>query len=100
MSASESLSGIENCHILFLASFDTAFIKERLDIVQDKGILTIGEVKEFSQLGGIINFFIEKGRLRFEVNLGASRNAALKIGSQILMSAEIVQPSANNTNTQ
>jgi hypothetical protein len=93
------ISDIKKCHILFLASFDKTFIKERLEISQDKGILTIGEAKEFSQLGGIINFFIEKGRLRFEFNLEASRNAGLKVGSQLLMSAEIVQPSSNNTYT-
>jgi len=87
-----TISGIENCHILFLASLDTTFIKERLDIVRGKGILTIGEVKEFSKLGGMINFFIEKGSLRFEVNLESSQNTGLKVGSQVLMSAEIAQP--------
>jgi hypothetical protein len=42
-------------------------------------------------MGGIINFFMEQKRLRFEVNVDAARKAGLKLSSQILMSAEIIK---------
>jgi hypothetical protein len=82
---------IEQCQILFLDSKDGAFIRESLLNIKNRSILTIGHMKGFTQAGGIINFFTEKDRLRFEVNLDAAKRAKVKIGSQILMSAEIIK---------
>ncbi len=82
---------VEHCQILFLDSKDEAFIKESLLIVKYRSILTIGHMKGFTQAGGIINFFTEENRLRFEVNLDAAKRARIKLGSQILMSAEIIK---------
>jgi len=94
---SNDLSAVKECTILFLASSDKHFIKERLSIVQEKGVVTVGESKEFTRLGGMINFFIDQGKLRFEVNTQAAKHVGLKLGSQILMSAEIVKPGDDGT---
>ena len=83
--------GVEHCHILFFDSKDKAFIKESLLIVQYRSVLTVGHMEGFTQAGGIINFFMEEGRLRFEVNMDAAKRARIKLGSQILMSAEIIR---------
>ncbi|MGA1795076.1 MAG: YfiR family protein [bacterium] len=83
--------GVERCHILFFDSKDEGFVKECLLIVQYRSVLTVGHMEGFIQAGGIINFFTEEGRLRFEVNLDAAKRARIKLGSQILMSAEIVR---------
>ena len=82
--------GVENCHVLFFDSKDEAFVRDSLLIVKYRSVLTVGHIKGFTQAGGIINFFTEEGRLRFEVNLEAARRAKVKLGSQILMSAEII----------
>ena len=83
--------GVEQCHILFFDSKDEGSVKESLLIVQYRSVLTIGHMEGFIQAGGIINFFTEEGRLRFEVNLNAAKRARIKLGSQILMSAEIIR---------
>ncbi|MGA1791919.1 MAG: YfiR family protein [bacterium] len=82
--------GVENCHVLFFDSKEDVFVKESLLIVKYRSVLTVGHIKGFTQAGGIINFFTEEGRLRFEVNLDAAKHARIKLGSQILMSAEII----------
>ena len=87
--------GIEKCQILFLDSKDEVFIRESLLIVKYWSILTIGHIQGFTQAGGIINFFTEEDRLRFEVNLDAAKRARIKLGSQILMSAEIIKEKDN-----
>jgi len=86
----ESQADIETSHILFIASDDKNYILKKLDDARGQKILTIGEEKEFSEIGGIISFFIEKNRLRFAVNLKAARRAGLKFSAQLLMSAEII----------
>jgi len=79
-----------DCHILFLDSADPKFIQDVLKTVKDRSVLTVGHSNGFIQEGGIINFFIKEGKLRFEVNLDAARRSGIKLGSQILMSAEII----------
>lgn len=85
----EDTEQIEKCHILFIDSKERSFIKKSLKSVKDMSILTVGHYRDFEYEGGIINFFTEQGRLRFEVNLEAAKRVGLKLGSQLLMSAEI-----------
>ena len=82
---------IEGCNIFFFGTADKTFIQQELIKLKNRNILTVGEIEGFAQMGGIINFFMEKNRLRFEVNVDAARKAGLKLSSQILMSAEIIK---------
>jgi hypothetical protein len=77
-------------HTLFFATQDKAFIQQVLDRIKGLSILTIGEVDGFTRLGGVINFFEEHNRLRFRVNIDAVQRNALKMSSQLLVSAQIV----------
>lgn len=77
-------------HALFFATQDKVFIQQVLDRVKGLSILTIGEVDGFTRMGGVINFFEDHNRLRFRVNIDAVRRNALKISSQLLVSAQIV----------
>ena len=81
---------LEHCHILFIDFTDPARIREGLMKVKGQNVLTVGQASGFTEEGGIINFFTEKGSLRFEVNLGVAESSRLKLSSQLLMSAEIV----------
>lgn len=82
---------LEQSHVLFFATQDTKRIQQTLDLVEERSILTIGEVDGFTRMGGVINFFEERNRLRFKVNISAARRNRLKMSSQLLGSAEIVR---------
>ncbi|GEM_PF-653583 len=77
-----------NCHILFVPSMDKNFTRKILSSVKNRSVLTVGEMEGFIQMGGIINFFKEKKRLQFEVNMDALRRSGLKLSSQLLRSAK------------
>lgn len=77
-------------HTLFFATQDKAFIQQVLDRIRGLSILTIGEVDGFARMGGVINFFEDHNRLRFRVNIDAVKRNALKMSSQLLVSAQIV----------
>lgn len=77
-------------HALFFATQDKEFIQQVLDRIKGLSILTIGEVDGFTRMGGVINFFEEHNRLRFRVNIDAVQRNALKMSSQLLVSAQIV----------
>jgi hypothetical protein len=85
---------LEQSHIIFFATRNKEYIQQILEKAKGRGILTIGEVEGFTQWGGIINFFEELNMLRFKVNLAAARREGLKMSSQILVSAQIVEEGA------
>lgn len=82
---------IGTCQAFFIASDDETFVLPILAQIQGRQILSIGEIEDFTRMGGIINFFVTMDQLRFAVNLDAAEAAGLKFSSQLLMSADIVQ---------
>lgn len=91
VTAYEEETCLAQSHILFFATRDKAFIQKVLDLTKGRSILTIGEIDGFTHMGGTINFFKESNRLRFKVNIDAARRNALKMSSQLLVSAQIVK---------
>lgn len=80
--------GSEKCHILFFGTDNTLFIRQALAAVRGQHTLTIGEVAGFARMGGIINFFNQDKKLRFEVNLEAAKRENLRLSAQMLQYAQ------------
>jgi hypothetical protein len=53
--------------------------------------LTVSDIPQFSQRGGMIQFVLEGNRIRFEVNLTATRRAGLSLSSELLKVATAVR---------
>lgn len=80
---------LHDCHILYLNASDESKVRHILQLSRYKHILTVGEHEQFSQWGGIINFFLKENKVRFEVNLGAAERADLVMSSKLLKLAKI-----------
>jgi hypothetical protein len=52
--------------------------------VEGAPVLTVGESPDFLAQGGVINFVIDEGRVRFEINQMAAERAQLKVSSRLL----------------
>jgi hypothetical protein len=50
-------------------------------------VLTITEVESHSQAKGIMNLFVERGRVQFEVNITEAEKVQLTISSKLLRMA-------------
>lgn len=81
---------LRKCHLLFVSSSEKDFITDIINIVKGKNVLTVGEVPDFLDSGGIINFILEENKVRFEINLIAARKSKLTIRSQLLRLAKKV----------
>ncbi len=85
-----SVKGCEGCNIIFISrNSGTLFLKKIISLTKEKPVLTIGESKGFTQLGGVINFTPKKGRLLFEININAAKKK-LKPSSRLLKLAIIM----------
>jgi hypothetical protein len=74
--------------------FITADAATRLDAIakQLKGhpVLIVGESDGFARRGGMVNFYIESSRVRFEINRSVAEEAGLRLSSQLLRIARLV----------
>lgn len=77
------------CQVLFVNSSDTGFMHAIHEKLKGKDVLSIGESDQFPWTGGIIRFYDEDNKVRFEINLDAATEAHLKISSKLLRLARI-----------
>jgi uncharacterized protein DUF4154 len=83
---------LQTCQILYVSRSETKRYAKIMNLVRGSDVLTIGETSDFLDVGGAIVFsFREKEEgLRFDVNMGATNAAHLKISSSLLALARRV----------
>jgi hypothetical protein len=81
-----------DCQVLFIADDEAQRIDTVLRNVGQHAVLTISDAPGFVQAGGIIGLKLRAGRIRFDINQGAARQAGLKLSSQLLKLADEVLP--------
>lgn len=86
----QTLEGLESAHVLFVPAGEAGRIAEILRQVKDAGQLLIGESGDFAARGGVINFYLDDDKLRFEINTESAKRQRLKVSSDLLKLARIV----------
>jgi len=82
---------LKGCHIVFVSA-DSG--RRSMSIVADlrsSDTLTVGDSQDFAGNGGMIGFMVEENKVRFEVNLEATKKTHLRISSKLLALARIVK---------
>jgi hypothetical protein len=72
------------CHVLFISTSEKSRFAEILKDMAGTNILTVGENENFIKSGGMISFFWEGNKIRFEISDEAAKKARLKIDSKLL----------------
>jgi len=61
----------QGCQVLFAADSEVGRSGERLDALKTLPVLTVSDAKGFSEAGGIIELYLDDGRMRFAINVEA-----------------------------
>jgi YfiR/HmsC-like len=79
------------CQLLFIA--DANITRSAIGLVAVKAlpVLTISDGKDFSRTSGIIELYVEGGRIRFAINADAAERSGLHLSSRLLGLAKIVK---------
>ncbi|MCU1382585.1 MAG: hypothetical protein JWL71_1282 [Acidobacteria bacterium] len=80
------------CHVLFIAEEELRRSAAALDDIKALPVLTVSDGKGFAQ-SGIIELYLEDGKLRFAINVDAAGRAGVHISSRLLGLARIVRDS-------
>jgi len=81
-----------DCQVLFITEDEAQRVDMVLRNVGQHAVLTISDAPGFVQAGGSIGLKLRAGRIRFDINQGAARQAGLKLSSQLLKLADEVLP--------
>ncbi len=84
---------IRSCHILFVPGSEEQDFEKALQALKEPSVLVVGESEGLAQRGAVLNFFMERSRVRFEANVEAAERSKLKIGAKLLKIARIVDKS-------
>jgi len=66
-------------------------LRKALSNLSGAPILIVSESEGFLDLGGIINFYLERGKTRFEIHAEAAQRNQLVIGASLLRVARLVK---------
>lgn len=85
---------IDRSDVLFITSSEAGHIRRILDYVGNKPILTVGDTPGYGHKGVILNIFIKKKTMGFEINPGVLRKTDIRLHSYLFEVGVIV-----NTNS-
>jgi hypothetical protein len=72
------------CHTLFISASEGDRLGRILAGLGNRPVLTVSDVPQFAQRGGMIGFTLDGSRVRFTVNLAAAHEAGLQMNSELL----------------
>lgn len=86
----QQVSDLKDCQMIFVSRSKEGQVSEILSQLDSKPILTVSEIDNFAQDGGAIDFYLQGGKVRFEINPNSAQRRGLKISSQLLNLGKIV----------
>ena len=75
-------------HIVFISASESSRATQVLSALPAQ-VLTIADKEDFTAMGGVIRFFSEDNKLRFEINTTAAGRSGLKISAKLLQLARV-----------
>jgi len=76
---------IDACHLLFVSNSEKGRLRKVLQAVDRSApVLTVSDIDGFVDGGGTIGFFLDRNRVRFEIDPSRAQRHGLKLSSQLL----------------
>jgi hypothetical protein len=86
-----STTEAQKCRILYVSRSEQGRAPSILEAVKHLPILTVSDIPNFLDDGGVISFVMQGDRVRFQVSLPAAERAGLSLSSELLKVAVSVK---------
>jgi hypothetical protein len=90
----EATVSLPPCHFLYVSGVSRARMAEIVYGLHDAPVLTVSDEDTFLKVGGMIQVFIENGKMRFRINPKSAKRARLQLSSRLLALADLVEGDA------
>jgi hypothetical protein len=81
---------LRDCHLLFICSSEKKRLAQILESLKGASVVTVSDLSNFCQQGGMIGFTLEENKVRFVINRDVAEQAQLRISSKLLTLAKAV----------
>jgi hypothetical protein len=81
---------IPGCDICYFGNIKKTDFEKLLSGINSKGILCFSESEDLRLSGIHVNFYLESGKLRFEVNMKSMEKSGFHVSSVLLSSCKII----------
>lgn len=93
----QHIEDCKDCQMIFVSRSEEKNLTAILAKLDSGPVLTVSETRNFAQRGGVINFYLEGNKVRFEINPVAAQRDKLKISAQLLSLGKIVESSGGGS---
>ena len=98
VSSAEDHAAYASCQMLFISESEVHSIKRILAATDGKPILTVSDLPEFVQAGGMIGLKVVGNRVRFDINALTAKVEGLQLSAQLLRLADLIIDSPGGGN--
>jgi hypothetical protein len=87
----DNLDALKNCHVAFIHRSENDKLDQILAVLKGKSILTISDIRQFAQRGGMVEFSTQKDqRIHLYINKALVENSGLTVQDRLLKLTELV----------
>jgi len=94
--ACRDVDDARHCHIVYLVGGSPQSVRETLRQLAGSNVLTVGDARDFANLGGMVSLITDSRKVRLEVNLEEIQRAELRIDPQLLQLATTVKTASGS----
>jgi hypothetical protein len=82
---------LSNPNVVFLPKSEAHNCSRWIEQFRKPGVLTVSDIPGFCRQGGIIELYMEDGRVRYIINVTEARKAGLTVSAKLLRLGKIVE---------
>jgi hypothetical protein len=87
---------LERCNLVYISYSSPKKIREALERIGNRSILTVGETGSFTRDGGMIGLVRVGEQMQIQVNMDATQAARLKVSSRLLNLSSVIRITGKN----
>jgi len=87
----DTLVTLSGCHILFISTSAESQLSKILEQAQHYSLLTVSDIEDFTDQGGMIEFFTLENKIKFAINSCILEQAGLKADANLLRIARLTR---------
>ena len=80
----------QQCHILFITDSKRAFLDNILGSINTQGCLTVSDIRDFADRGGVIELTQGKNKIGFKINLSQAKQADITLAAPLLELSTVI----------
>ena len=81
---SSAKKAASHCHIVFISQSEMGHFAEIMGAFKGQPVLTVSDIDNFAESGGMIGFVTNDNKIKVEVNTKAVTSAGLRVDAQLL----------------